>query len=74
MTDDRSRPVATRPDGDCTVSIDQAVERTDGVTLAYLHRKSLSKPEVRTYEEQLEAHGLRIVREADLPADREDET
>ncbi|HLQ42778.1 MAG TPA: D-aminoacyl-tRNA deacylase [Thermoplasmata archaeon] len=54
--------------------IDQAVERTGGATLAYLHRKSLSKPEVRTYEEQLEAHGLRIVREADLPADRGNET
>jgi len=55
-------------------AIDQAIERTDGATLAYLHRKSLSKPEIRTYEEQLEAHGLRIVREADLPADRQDET
>ena len=54
--------------------IDQAVERTDGATLAYIHRKSLSEPEVRAYEEQLEARGLRIVREADLPADREDET
>src|SRR5256712_741670 len=54
--------------------IDQAVERTNGATLGYIHRKSLSKPDVRTYEEQLEAHGLRIVREADLPLDREDET
>ena len=54
--------------------IDQAVERTDGATLAYIHRKSLSKPEVRAYEEQLEARGLRVVREADLPADPEAET
>lgn len=54
--------------------IDQAVERTDGATLAYIHRKSLSKPQVRTYEEQLEARGLRVVREADLPADRQAET
>src|SRR5207249_3203454 len=61
-------------EGPSTKVIDQAVERTDGATLAYIHRKSLSKPEVRTYEEQLEAHGLRIVREADLPADREDES
>ena len=61
-------------EGAAANAIDQAVERTDGATLAYLHRKSLSKPEVRTYEEQLEARGLRIVREANLPADREDET
>src|SRR5207244_3725506 len=61
-------------EGPSSKVIDQAVERTDGATLAYIHRKSLSKPEVRTYEEQLEAHGLRIVREADLPADREDES
>ena len=54
--------------------IDQAVERTNGATLGYIHRKSLSKPEVRTYEEQLEAHGLRVVREADLLTDREDES
>src|SRR2546427_1525068 len=61
-------------EGTAAKVIDQAVERTDGATLAYVHRKSLSKPEVRRYEEQLEARGLRIVREADLLADREDET
>jgi len=55
-------------------AIDQAVERTEAATLAYIHRKSLSKPEVRKYEEQLEARGIRIVREADLPTDREAET
>jgi len=54
--------------------LEQAVERTEGATLAYLHRKALSKPEVRDIEQRLEALGLRIVREADLPSDREDET
>jgi len=61
-------------EGGSTHVIDQAVERTNGATLGYIHRKSLSKPEVRTYEEQLEAHGLRVVREADLLTDREDES
>src|SRR5438876_12214133 len=54
--------------------LEQAVERTEGATLAYLHRKALSKPEVRDIEQRLERLGLRIVREADLPSDREDET
>jgi len=52
----------------------QAVERTEGATLAYLHRKSLSKPDVRAFEERLERLGVRVVREADLPAAQEDET
>lgn len=55
-------------------AIDRAVERTDGATLAYLHRKSLLKPDVRAFEERLETLGLRIVREADLPTEQEDET
>src|SRR5438132_3758229 len=54
--------------------LEQAVERPEGETLAYLHRKALSKPEVRDIEQRLERLGLRIVREADLPSDREDET
>src|SRR5207302_10846413 len=54
--------------------LDPAVGRTEGATLAYLHRKALSKPEVRDIEQRLERLGLRIVREADLPSDREDET
>src|SRR5438445_594901 len=53
---------------------EQAVERTEGATLAYLHRKALPKPKVRDIEQRLEALGLRTVREADLPSDREDET
>ncbi len=61
-------------EGGSTKAIDQAVERTEGATLAYVHRKSLSRPEVRAFEEHLETLGLRIVREADLPVDREDET
>jgi D-tyrosyl-tRNA(Tyr) deacylase len=61
-------------EGGSAKPIDQAVERTAGATLAYIHRKSLSKPEVRTYEERLEAHGLRIVREADLATDLQDES
>src|SRR5256712_8773372 len=52
----------------------QAVERTEGATLAYVHRKSLSKPDVRVFEERLETRGLRIVLEADLPKEQEDET
>ncbi|HYR80885.1 MAG TPA: D-aminoacyl-tRNA deacylase [Thermoplasmata archaeon] len=55
-------------------AIDQAVERTEGATLAYLHRKSLSKPDVRAFEEHLETRGLRIIREADLDPERENET
>src|SRR3989454_677179 len=55
-------------------AIDQAVERTKGATMAYVHRKSLAKPDVRAFEERLEKLGLRIVEEADLPTDREDET
>ena len=54
-------------------AIDQAVDRTEGATLAYVHRKSLSKPDVRTFEERLENLGLRIVREADLSVEPEDE-
>jgi len=54
--------------------LDQAVERTEGATLAYVHRKALAKPEVRAIEKRLDSLGLRIVREADLPSDRGDET
>jgi D-aminoacyl-tRNA deacylase len=54
--------------------LEQAVERTEGATLAYLHRKDLPKPKVRDLENRLEALGLRIVREADLKPNREDET
>jgi len=54
--------------------LEQAVERTEGATLAYLHRKDLPKPKVRDIENRLEALGLRIVREADLKPNREDET
>lgn len=44
----------------------QAIQRTPGASLAYLHRKSLGKPESRDLEEFLAAAGLRVVREADL--------
>lgn len=54
--------------------LDRAVERTEGATLAYLHRKTLSKPTARAFEERLESLGIRVVREADLPVDRESET
>src|SRR6266513_949383 len=54
--------------------LDQAVERTEGATLAYVHRKALAKPEVRAIEKRIDSLGLRIVREADLPSDRGDET
>ncbi len=61
-------------EGASGTAIDQAVERTDGATLAYVHRKTLSKPDVRAFEERLEKLGLHIVREADLPTEQEDET
>jgi len=48
--------------------LDQAVHRTPGARLAYLHRKSLGKPETRDLETRLAARGLRVVREADLEA------
>ena len=35
-------------------------------TLAYLHRKSVTRPEARSWEERLGALGVRVVREADL--------
>ncbi len=54
--------------------IDQAVERTAGASLGYVHRKSLAKAEVRRLEERVESLGLRVVREADLAMDPEDET
>jgi D-aminoacyl-tRNA deacylase len=54
--------------------LERAVERTEGATLAYLHRKALPTTEVHDIEKRLEALGLRIVREADLASDREDET
>ena len=54
--------------------IDQAVERTEGAVLAYVHRKTLSKTQVRAIEERLESLGVRVVREADLPLEPGDET
>ena len=47
--------------------LEQAVQRTPGASLAYLHRKSLGKPEARDLETRLAARGLRVVHEADLP-------
>ncbi len=47
--------------------LDQAVARSPRAELAYLHRKSLGKPEARDLESKLVARGLRVVHEADLP-------
>ena len=44
----------------------QAVARTPDASLAYVHRKSLGKPETRVLESRLAALGLRVVHEADL--------
>lgn len=44
----------------------QAVSRTPGASLAYLHRKSIGKPEARELEARLTALGLHVVHEADL--------
>ncbi len=54
--------------------LDQAVERTEGARFAYLHRKSLGRAEVRSFEERLESLGVRVVREAELEPDAGDET
>lgn len=43
----------------------QAVDASRA-TLAYVHRKSISKPDARRLEERLEALGVKVVREADL--------
>ena len=45
----------------------EAIARTPGARLAYLHRKSLGKAEARELEERVARLGLRVVREADLP-------
>ena len=45
----------------------QAIARSPGSSLAYIHRKSLGKPETRALESRLAALGLRVVHEADLP-------
>ncbi len=47
--------------------VDQAIERTRGATIAYLHRKTIGKEAVRSLEERLDSLGVRVVREADLP-------
>jgi len=47
--------------------LEQAIRCTPGASLAYLHRKSLGKPEARDLETRLAARGLRVVHEADLP-------
>lgn len=54
--------------------IDQAIDRTPGARLAYVHRKSLPKPVLRAAEERLDSFGLRVVREADLDSSPMDET
>ena len=54
--------------------LEQAVERTAGATVAYLHRKALPKPMVREVEERCASLGVRIVREGDLAIEPEDET
>ena len=54
--------------------VDQAIERTRGATIAYLHRKTIGKEAVRSLEERLDSFSVRVVREADLPIARGDET
>jgi D-aminoacyl-tRNA deacylase len=46
--------------------LDEAIRKTSQAEVAYVHRKSLPRADVRRWEERLEARGLRIVREADL--------
>ncbi|HYT01103.1 MAG TPA: D-aminoacyl-tRNA deacylase [Thermoplasmata archaeon] len=54
--------------------VDQAVERTEGASIAYLHRKTLGPEIVRAAEERLESLGIRVVRDNDLPPNIGDET
>lgn len=51
----------------------QAVDASRA-TLAYVHRKSISKPEARRLEERLEALGVKVVREEDLATEASTET
>lgn len=48
--------------------LEQALARTPDASLAYVHRKSLTRTAARTWEARAEAAGLRVVREADLEA------
>ncbi|MEE9600853.1 MAG: D-aminoacyl-tRNA deacylase, partial [Thermoplasmata archaeon] len=48
------------------VLLQQAVERTPGVSLAYLHRKAMKGEVRRRIKRLLEALGLTCVREGDL--------
>jgi len=48
--------------------LDAAVARTPEARIAYVHRKSLGKADLRAWETRLESLGLRVVREADLDA------
>lgn len=56
-------------EGPLDALLDQAVDRTPGATLAYVHRKAVGKAEARELEDALGARGLRVVREADLEPD-----
>jgi len=49
----------------------QAVTKTEGATLAYVHRKSLGRPEAREWDARLASLGVRVVREADLAEDKD---
>ena len=48
--------------------LDRVVEATPRATFAYFHRKALESGDVRRLEAALEARGIRVAREADLPA------
>lgn len=61
-------------DATSTGLVEQAADRTPGASLAYLHRKTLGKADVRGLEARLAARGLRVVREADLEPDLGDKT
>jgi D-aminoacyl-tRNA deacylase len=54
--------------------LSQAVDRTPGATLAYVHRKAFARAEARAIEEGLAAHGLRVVREGELESNERHKT
>lgn len=61
-------------EGISEAALDQAVERTPGATLAYVHRKAFGRAQAKAIEAGLAARGLRIVREGELEPDGRSKT
>ncbi len=61
-------------EGTWETALDQAVERTPGATLAYVHRKAFGRAQAKAIEQGLAARGLRVVREGELGPDGRSKT